>query len=241
MRLKIEKLSAKIMDNKALLSQSRANIEQNRLLVFSNYTAAMSGNQQLAAHNMEEILAARKTILDLFDFEDEDEDQENYVEAAKAASDLDFLSHIANLNRKNLALNEQMIELNQRMNEINREIMLINQEMLEFNEENLSSNSEFMSGALNPMLMDRETVDELTEENEKSLLALQSLVDENRQTVVDLLQKSKDNRTVALNNSAEISDRKKNLYRNRDEISDMRKRIGAEVTMADLVYGDFEE
>ena len=239
MRLKIEKLSAKIMDNKALLSQSRANIEQNRLLVFSNYTAAMSGNQQLAAHNMEEILAARKTILDLFDFEDED--QENYVEAAKAASDLDFLSHIANLNRKNLALNEQMIELNQRMNEINREIMLINQEMLEFNEENLSSNSEFMSGTLNPMLMDRETVDELTAENEKSLLALQSLVDENRQTVVDLLQKSKDNRTVALNNSVEISDRKKNLYRNRDEISDMRKRIGTEVTMADLVYGDFEE
>ena len=239
MRLKIEKLSAKIMDNKALLSQSRANIEQNRLLVFSNYTAAMSGNQQLAAHNMEEILSARQTILDLFDFEDED--QENYVEAAKAASDLDFLSHIANLNRKNLALNEQMIELNQRMNEINREIMLINQEMLEFNEENLSSNSEFMSGTLNPMLMDRETVDELTAENEKSLLALQSLVDENRQTVVDLLQKSKDNRTVALNNSVEISDRKKNLYRNRDEISDMRKRIGTEVTMADLVYGDFEE
>ena len=239
MRLKIEKLSAKIMDNKALLSQSRANIEQNRLLVFSNYTAAMSGNQQLAAHNMEEILAARKTILDLFDVEDED--QENYIEAAKAASDLDFLSHIANLNRKNLALNEQMIELNQRLNEINREIMLINQEMLEFNEENLSSNSEFMSGSLNPMLMDRETVDELTEENEKSLLALQSLVDENRQIVVDLLQKSKDNRTVALNNSAEISDRKKNLYRNRDEISDMRKKIGTEVTMADLVYGDFEE
>ena len=239
MRLKIEKLSAKIMDNKALLSQSRANIEQNRLLVFSNYTAAMSGNQQLAAHNMEEILAARKTILDLFDVEDED--QENYIEAAKAASDLDFLSHIANLNRKNLALNEQMIELNQRLNEINREIMRINQEMLEFNEENLSSNSEFMSGSLNPMLMDRETVDELTEENEKSLLALQSLVDENRQIVVDLLQKSKDNRTVALNNSAEISDRKKNLYRNRDEISDMRKKIGTEVTMADLVYGDFEE
>ena len=239
MRLKIEKLSAKIMDNKALLSQSRANIEQNRLLVLSSYTAAMSGNQQLAAHNMEEILAARKTILDLFDVEDED--QENYIEAAKAASDLDFLSHIANLNRKNLALNEQMIELNQRMNEINREIMRINQEMLEFNEENLSSNSEFMSGSLNPMLMDRETVDELTEENEKSLLALQSLVDENRQIVVDLLQKSKDNRTVALNNSAEISDRKKNLYRNRDEISDMRKKIGTEVTMADLVYGDFEE
>ena len=55
--------------------------------------------------------------------------------ARKAASKLDFLSHSANLNRKNLALNEQMIELNQRLNEINQEIMQINQEMLEFNEE----------------------------------------------------------------------------------------------------------
>ena len=127
-----------------------------------------------------------------------------------------------------------MIELNQRLNEINQEIMQINQEMLEFNEENLNSNSEFMSGALNPMLMDRESVDELMEENEKSLLALQSLVDENRQIVVDLLQKSKDNRTVALSNSTEISDRKES-YRNRDEISDMRKGIGTEVTLADLV------
>ena len=57
-----------------------------------------------------------------------------------------------------------------------------------------------MSGAPQPMLMDVESVDELMEKNEKSLLALQSLVDENRQIVVDLF-KNQDNRTVALSNS----------------------------------------
>lgn len=50
-------------------------------------------------------------ILELFD--SENEDQTRYVEAAKVRSELDLLSHSANLNRKNLTLNERMIELNQ--------------------------------------------------------------------------------------------------------------------------------
>ena len=238
MKLEIEALSAKIMDNKALLAQSRANIEQNKLLVLSNYCAAVSGNQQLAAHNMEEIFSTRTTILELFDFEDED--QTRYIEAAKVRSELDLLSHSANLNRKNLALNERMIELNHQLMEINQEVMRLNQEMLDFNEENLSSNSEFISGALNPMLLDTDTVNDLIAENEKSLAEVQSLADENRQTVVDLLKKSKENRDIARSDSTQISDRKQNLYRNRDEISKMRKGIGSKVTLTDLLIGDSE-
>ena len=112
--------------------------------------------------------------------------------------------------------------------------MRLNQEMLDFNEENLSSNSEFISGALNPMLLDTDTVNDLIAENEKSLAELQSLADENRQTVVDLLEKSKENRDIARSDSTQISDRKQNLYRNRDEISKMRKEIGSKVTLAEL-------
>ena len=239
MKLEIEALSAKIMDNKALLAQSRANIEQNRLLVLSNYSAAMAGNQQLASHNMEEIFATRTTILDLFEIEEKE--QANYIEAAKVASELDLLSHSANLNRKNLALNERMIELNHQLTEINQEVMQLNQEMLEFNEENLSSNSEFISGALNPMLLDADTLNELIAANEKSFAEVQSLADENRQTVVDLLKKSKENRDIARTDSTEISDRKQNLYRNRDEISEMRKEIGSKVTLVDLLIGDSKD
>lgn len=239
MRLEIEKLNAKIMDNKALLAQSRANIEQNRMLVLSNYSAAMAGNQQLAAHNMEEIFSARRSILDLFD--SEDEVQARYIEEAKLASELDLLGHCAKLNRENLMLNERMIELNQQYIEINQEIMQLNQEMLKFNEENLNSNSEFISGALNPMLFDSEALQDLIEENEKSLAELQSLADENRQIVVDLLDRSKENRAIALSDTTQISERKKNLYRNRDEITEMRQTIGSKVTLADLVIGDSEE
>lgn len=34
--------------------ESRANIEKNRLLELSNHSAAIAGNQKLAAHNKEE-------------------------------------------------------------------------------------------------------------------------------------------------------------------------------------------
>ena len=239
MKLKIQALSAKIMDNKALLAQSRANIEQNRLLVLSNYVAAMLGNQQLALHNMDDIFASRATILEVFDFEGDE--QARYVEAAKARSELDLLGHTANLNRQNLALNEKMIELNQQLIAINQEVMQLNQDMLEFNEENLSSNSELISGALNPQIVDAETVTDLIAENEKSVTELETLADENRQTVVDLLKKSKENRATALNNSSQIAERKQQLYDNRDDIAEMRQAVGKKVSYAELIVGDLEE
>jgi hypothetical protein len=63
----INALSTQIMDNRAMLFQARANIEENRLMVLSNYAAASSGNQQLAIHNTDDIFKSRKTILDSYD------------------------------------------------------------------------------------------------------------------------------------------------------------------------------
>ena len=77
----INALSTKIMDNKAMLFQARANIEENRLMVLSNYAAASSGNQQLAIHNTDDIFNSRKTILDSYDCKTEE--QARYVEEAK--------------------------------------------------------------------------------------------------------------------------------------------------------------
>ena len=70
-KLAIAGVNAAIMDNKALLHQSRAHIEENRLMILSNYAAALSGNQQLANHTTEEIFASRKTILETFDCEEQ--------------------------------------------------------------------------------------------------------------------------------------------------------------------------
>ena len=50
-KLALDSLNAIIMDNKAMIHQSRATIEENRLLILSNQSAAALGNQQLANHN----------------------------------------------------------------------------------------------------------------------------------------------------------------------------------------------
>ena len=54
-----------VLSNKASLYQSRAMIEENRMMILSNYAAAFMGNRQLANHNTEEIFANRKVVLNL--------------------------------------------------------------------------------------------------------------------------------------------------------------------------------
>ena len=147
-KLALDSLNAIIMDNKAMIHQSRATIEENRLLILSNQSAAALGNQQLANHNTEEIFESRKTVLVTFD--PDTELQRQYVEVASRRSELDFLLHSARLNERCLAINNKMVEANSKLIAITDEIMQLNQEILEFNEENLDSNNELIHGVLNP-------------------------------------------------------------------------------------------
>ena len=63
-RKRIFKIDAEVMTNKANAYISRSMIEENRLMILSNYSAAFLGNRQLANSNTEEIFENRKTILD---------------------------------------------------------------------------------------------------------------------------------------------------------------------------------
>lgn len=238
-KLAIAGVNAAIMDNKALLHQSRAHIEENRLMILSNYAAALSGNQQLANHTTEEIFASRKTILETFDCEEQV--QREYVEAAQNRSDLDLLLHGEALNEQIMAANEKMVQVNRLLIAVNQTIMALNQEILDFNEENLESNNELMSGVLNPMLVEADTVHELVVENAASLTELQGLAAKNRQQIAELLIETSTNAEVAISDKREITARKKSLYANREEVSAMREVIGKEVGLADIFLADAEE
>ena len=63
-RKRIFKIDAEVMTNKANAYISRSMIEENRLMILSNYSAAFLGNRQLANSNTDEIFENRKTILD---------------------------------------------------------------------------------------------------------------------------------------------------------------------------------
>ena len=88
---RIFKIDAEVMTNKANAYISRSMIEENRLMILSNYSAAFMGNRQLANSNTEEIFENRKTILD--NYKTKNNIEENYINAQKNKAALDFLKH----------------------------------------------------------------------------------------------------------------------------------------------------
>ena len=60
-RKRIFSLDAEVMTNKALIYASRSMIEENRLMILSNYSAAFMGNRQIANNNTDEIFENRLT------------------------------------------------------------------------------------------------------------------------------------------------------------------------------------
>ena len=63
-------------------------IEENRLMILSNYSAAFMGNRQIANSNTDEI-DNRQAILD--SAETSNEVEENYINSQKNKASLDFL------------------------------------------------------------------------------------------------------------------------------------------------------
>ena len=238
-KLALDALNATVMDNKAMIHQSRANIEENRLLILSNQSAAALGNQQLANHNTEEIFESRKTVLVTFD--PETDLQANYIEVASRRSELDFLLHSARLNEQCLTINKMMVEANALLIEITDKIMRLNQDILEFNEENLDSNNELIQGVLNPLVVEEGMVEELQAENDLSFEELDRLSSKNRKEIAKLLEQSANNKNIAIQHNQEISQRRERLYVNRQDVKTMRGTVGREVDYADIFLSKSEE
>ena len=222
-----------------MIHQSRANIEENRLLILSNQSAAALGNQQLANHNTEEIFESRKTVL--VTFEPDSELQSNYIEVTSRRSELDFLLHSARLNEQCLEINTMMVEANSRLIEITDKIMRLNQEILEFNEENLESNNELIQGVLNPLVVEEGMVEELQAENDLSFEELDRLSSKNRDKIEIVLEQSAKNKSIAIQHNQEISERRERLYANRGDVKVMRKNVGREIDYADIFLSKGEE
>ena len=83
---RIFKIDAEVMTNKANAYISRSMIEENRLMILSNYSAAFMGNRQLANSNTEEIFENRKTILD--NYKSKNDVEENFINAKKNKASL---------------------------------------------------------------------------------------------------------------------------------------------------------
>ena len=112
------------MANKALAYQSRSMIEENRLMILSNYAAAFMGNRQFANSNTDKILNNGAEILNAMDTYGDA--QENFVNAQKNQAKLDFLRHRSELNISVLKLSERLAEIAAELIEIYVQIMSAN-------------------------------------------------------------------------------------------------------------------
>ena len=103
---RIFNLDAEVMTNKTLIYASRSMIEENRLMILSNYSAAFMGNRQIANSNTDEIFENRQAILD--SAETSNEVEENYINSQKNKASLDFLKHRSELNSAVLEVSEEI-------------------------------------------------------------------------------------------------------------------------------------
>ena len=117
-------------------------IEENRLMILSNYAAAFMGNRQIANSNTDEIFENRQAILD--NAVSSNDVEENFINSQKNKAALDFLNHRSALNSAVLSVSEEMAEINSRLIDINRRIMESNQEIVEFNQKQIDINNSLL-------------------------------------------------------------------------------------------------
>ncbi len=222
-RLRIIELDTSVMNNKASVYQSRSMIEENRLMILSNYAAAFMGNRQLANHNTDQVLENRNSILRSFNAENEIE--EDYILASFNKTSLDFLSHRSSLNTSVLEVSEELAEINSRLIAVNEKIMKANEAIVEFNDKQIEENSELLNGDLMPSKATSESNLDLVRTNSDTMIELASNAAENSQRIENLLDKSIQNTAALVENKKAISERRKSILENHERISKNRDSI----------------
>ena len=223
-RKTIFKIESEVLSNKALVYQSRSMIEENRLMIMSNYSAAFMGNRQLANANTDEIFSNRAAILQAMD--PQDEVQQNYVDAQTNKSNLDFLQHRSGLNASVLEISKKMADINAQLVAINREIMDANKSIVEFNAEQIAANAEMLSGSLSAEKATPASNAEIIASNSAVMKGLSAKASDNRGTILAVLETSEMNAASLMKNKDEINERRIAIMENRKGIADNKAKIG---------------
>ena len=197
-RKKIFKLDAEVMTNKANAYLSRAMIEENRMMILSNYSAAFLGNRQLANSNTDEVFDNRT--------------------AQKNKASLDFLKHRSDLNTALLKVSEEMAAVNVKLIDINKKIMDANQSIVDFNAKQIATNKALINGALKPNSAKPSSNAKIIKSNKSAMASLEKNVKNNRKRMNDLFNNSEKNASALMQNKVQIKQRRKTALSNREKI-----------------------
>ena len=215
-RKSIRALKKIVTDNKASLYQSRAIIEENRMMILSNYTANFMGNRQLINQNTDDVFSASETMLDALDPQTESESVA--VEIFNQRASLDFLSHRSSLTSSVIQISEQMAEVNARLISINREIMETNNSIIAFNKKQIERNKGYSNNESVLHAATDEMNERLIDENNQKIEEINISATRNSEEIANLLHSSMENRSRLISNKDEISAARNSILENRELI-----------------------
>lgn len=215
-RKSIRALKKIVTDNKASLYQSRAIIEENRMMILSNYTANFMGNRQLINQNTDDVFSASETMLDALDPQTESESVA--VEIFNQSASLDFLSHRSSLTSSVIQISEQMAEVNARLISINREIMETNNSIIAFNKKQIERNKGYSNNESVLHAATDEMNERLIDENNQKIEEINISATRNSEEIANLLHSSMENRSRLISNKDEISAARNSILENRELI-----------------------
>ena len=189
---------SQVMANTALICQSRSMIEEIRLMIISNYSAAFMGNRQLANTNTDEIFLRNIEILS--NVKAPDGVQTDYLNAQIDRNNLEYLKQQSDLNTTNLKVNEKMATINAQMVAINHDIMKNNETIMAFNEKQIAVNAAMLKAPTTLETATSEKNEAIIAENNMSIEQLLVSCSENEDMIQNLLEISSANREIVKKN-----------------------------------------
>ena len=205
---KMEKIWAKLLNQKSKNYLLRSKIDQNIAVTNSNLSASFLGNRQMANHNTDDIKFCLNKIID-----------KNAAEpdATKLNVDLIFLKHRQKLNKRLVENSKILIAAIEQLQMAHQRVMRTNEEIVKFNSSMLETTSEIISTNELPFqlrLGESEIQSEL-EKVEKGCLS-------SDKTTQKLIKQVEDLRMKNDLLSEELDQKREKIIKNRDRVSGVR-------------------
>ena len=205
---KMEKIWAKLLNQKSKNYLLRSKIDQNIAVTNSNLSASFLGNRQMANHNTDDIKFCLNKIIDKNSAE---------PDATKLNVDLIFLKHRQKLNKRLVENSKILIAAIEQLQMAHQRVMRTNEEIVKFNSSMLETTSEIISTNELPFqlrLSESEIQSEL-EKVEKGCLS-------SDKTTQKLIKQVEDLRMKNDLLSEELDQKREKIIKNRDRISGVR-------------------
>ena len=220
---KIFNLESIIESNVRSLILIQSNIEENRNMIMSNYSSALSINSDLARKNTKNIFENSFSLISKIITHDDNE--EKHLELEKYKAKLEYLNHQIELNEKKLNVLQKISQINSELIKVNEDIMNMNQYIVDFNKKNIQSNKEMMKSDFICPDVSPESIKESEDFIIKKADTLEKKSKKNQEVAIALTKKTNENSTSIMKNRNIIHQRRESIMSNSESVEINKSKI----------------